>query len=271
MEIIFVGWILALIGTLLTGYILLLVIAALGKHRRCIGVRRIRQLLWICPKRINEAPILDIFFIIIFEILFGVEMVLGVYSLVVCEVEEIGQKGAWCGNNMFIYAFVSCVYIAVLSNYIVRKNGTTTCSKKISINQVRMRGSVKIGGGGLFRPLLKGMILLSTVVFFLFIKSFFMTVNNRQGMVKFILISSVLVLFIVWMVLIVSGKVKKLIVKEDELIYKNWYGKQFCCFTDEIQKVELVGCNIILWMNEREIFAKFNNFTEGFEKILEDD
>ncbi len=201
----------------------------------------------------------------------GTGVTLGVYSLVICEVEEIEQKGAWCGNNMFIYAFVSCVYIAVLSNYIVRKHGITTCSKKISIKQVRMRGSVKIGGGGLFRPLFKGMILLSTIVLFLFIKSFFLPVNNRQGTTKFILVSSAIVLFIIWMILMVSSKVKKLVVKEDELIYRNWYGKQFCCFIDEIQKVEIVGCNIILWMNEREIFAKFNNFTEGFEKILEDE
>lgn len=271
METIFAGWILALIGTLLTGYILLLVIAALGKHRKCIGIRRIKKLLWICPKGISEAPISDIFFVIIFEILFGAEIMLAVYSLVVCRIEEIGEKGAWCGNNMFIYAFVSCVYITVLSNYIIRKYETTTCSKKISVKLIRLEGSVKIGGGGLFRSLLKGMILLTTVVLLLFIKSFFVTVNNGQGMVGLILISSALVLFIVWMVLMVSGKVKELVVKADELIYKNWYGKEFCCFIDEIQKVELVGCNIILWRNEREIFAKFNNFTDGFEKILEDD
>ncbi len=271
MEIIFVGWILALTGTLLTGFILLLVIAALGKHRKCVRLGSLRRLLWICPNRMNEAPILDIFMIIIFEILFGVEMVLGVYSLVTCEVEEIEYRGIWCGNIMFIYAFICCVYIAVLSNYMVRKRGITTCSKKISIEQVRMKGSIKIGGGGLFRSLFKGMILLSIVVFSLFIKSFFMTVSNKQEMSMFVLISISLILFIIWLVLIVSGKVKKLVIKEDGLIYRNWYGKQFFCLIDEIQKIEMVGCNIILFKNESEIFAKFNNFTEGFEEILEDE
>lgn len=268
---IFVGWILALLGTLLTGVFLLVVVASLRTYRRCARMEKLRWSLWVCPKRINEVPVLDILFIIVFEILFGVEVVLGVYSLVSYEVEEIEQIVALCGNSALMCVFVSYVYTAVLSNYFVRRYGLITCFKKISIEQIRTRGGIKIGGGGLFRTLFKGMILLSTIVLFLFIKSFFMIVKDRQEIAKLILASSVMVLFIIWMILMINGKVKNLAVKGNELIYRNWYGKQFCRFIDEIQKIEIVGCNIILWINEHEIFAKFNNFTEGFEKILEDE
>lgn len=75
----------------------------------------------------------------------------------------------------------------------------------------------------------------------------------------------------IWLILMINCRIKTLTVKEDELIFRNWYGRTICCSINEIQKIEANACAILFWKNKGELFAKFNAYTEGFETILEDD
>lgn len=80
------GWILAFAGMMVSGGILFLTIAKNMEWKKCYEMGRLRWLLWICPKRMKKLPILDIFSLIIFEVLFTGEMIVTLYSYVLLDI-----------------------------------------------------------------------------------------------------------------------------------------------------------------------------------------
>ena len=270
MEHIIDGWTLAFAGMMVSGGILLLIIARNVEWKKCYEMGRLRWLLWICPKRMKKLPILDVFPLIIFEVLFAGEMIAALYSYIIPDIYSIDSWGYFWGVFMQMYTFVNVIYMTIWALYVTRKYNISSLPKKINMKQIENIKSAKIGGGGLFRPLAKGMLVLSILIFLNYIKQIFVAIMSEQAVLNFLPKTSIMLIVIVWLVLVINCRIKTLAAKEDELIFRNWYGRKICCPINEIQKIEANACAILLWKNKDELFAKFNTYTEGFETILED-
>ena len=269
-ELIMDGWTMAVASTMLSGSILLLIIARNVENQRCYEMGRLRWMLWICPKTINRFSLLDILFSIAFEILFMGEVILALYLYITSGIYATDWGGYFCGMVMYLYTFVSIIYIVIFTFYGSRKNETVIHSRKFNTGQIENMTKIKIGGGGLFKQLLKGILVFSILIFVNYLKKFFWAIMNGQGAIRILPIMIITFIFIIWLILITNGRVKAMVVDKKEVVYINWYGKKTRCAINEIQKIEKHPCYIFLWKNS-ELFAKFNSYTEGIEKILEED
>ena len=54
------------------------------------------------------------------------------------------------------------------------------------MKQIENMKSAKIGGGGLFRPLAKGMLVFSILIFLNYIKQIFVAIMNEQSVLNFL-------------------------------------------------------------------------------------
>lgn len=270
-ELIMDGWIMAVASTMLSGSILLLIIARNVENQRCHEMGRLRWMLWICPKTINRFSMLDILFSIVFEILFMAEVILALYLYITSGIYATDGGGYFCGMVMFLYTFVSIIYMVICAFYGSQKNETVIRSRKFNTGQIENMKKIKIGGGGLFKQLLKGILVFSIVITANYLKKFFLVIMNGQRAINILPIMSITFIFIVWIILIINGIVKTMVIDKKEVVYTNWYGKKTRCAINEIQKIEKHPCYIFLWENRSELFAKFNSYTEGIEKILEED
>ena len=171
---------------------------------------------------------------------------------------------------MQMHTLVNVIYMTIWALYVTRTYNISSLPKKINMKKIESIKSAKAGGGGLFGPLAKGMLVLSILIFLNYIKQIFVAIMHQQSVINFLPKTSIMLIFITWLVLVINCRIKTLTVKEDELIFRNWYGRKICCPINEIQKIEANACAILLWKNKDGLFAKFNTYTEGFETILED-
>ena len=270
-ESIMDGWTMAVASTMLSGSILLLIIARKTEDQRCYEMGRLRWMLWIYPKAINRFSLLDILFSIVFEILFAGEVILPLYLYTISNIYDIDFGGYFCGMVMFLYTLVSIIYMVIYAFYGSRKNEMVIRSRKFNTEQIENMKKIKIGGGGLFKQLLKGILVFSIVIFANYLNKFFLVITNGERIINILPIMIITFIFIIWIILIINGRVKTMVIDKKEVVYTNWYGKKTRCAINEIQKIEKHPCYIFLWKNRSELFAKFNSYTEGIEKILEED
>lgn len=271
MELIIDGWIIAMAGTVLNGSILLLIIARVIQDQRCHNMGKVRQLLWLYPQAMGSFRILDILIGLIFEVLFMGEIILAFCLLIASDVYTSDLAGYFCGMFMILYTFADVIYLVLYCIRVNQKYETAVYSKKLNLRKIKEKQVIKAAGGGLFAPLFKGMLIFSILILANYVKSVFVTIGNNGAIISLILKSAFNLVFIIWLVLMINGRIKALVVNEKEIIYISWYGKKAVCPINEIQKIEVYACYIFLWRSNGEIFAKFNCYTKGFDSILEQD
>ena len=64
------------------------------------------------------------------------------------------------------------------------------------------------------------------------------------------------------------GKLKYLVIKENQLQYKSALGVRKECRWEAVDMVNVVGLNINIWLSPKERFARINKYAEG-AKVLE--
>lgn len=80
-------------------------------------------------------------------------------------------------------------------------------------------------------------------------------------------------LFLLWLLLIKNGKLKYLVIKEKNLCYKTAFGRWKECSWKEVDKVNIVGLNINIWLSPHKKFVGMNKYirdVEIIEKIYQD-
>ena len=271
MEIIFDGWTTILAATALAGTILTLIILVMEKYKSGHKVdAKFRWLLWVSSEKTKTLSVTNIFLIIIYEILFGIEIITSACALIINDNNEIIELSSWCGIAMYLYVLFLVIYIIISSNKYKNRIKVVMKVFEKGVFQ-RMHESIKVGGGGAMKPMLNGMLLLSALLLFLRIKQVYIKLSNGEIKLSFFVSIVIILAIMLWIVLIKSEKLQSMTIDKGELRYRNWYGKLDHCAIDEIRRIEENGAYIFFFRSEKEIFAKFNVFTKGLDRLLEDD
>lgn len=269
MEMMIDGWTMMLATTALAGTILTLIVSVSGKYNNAHNINtKFLWLLWAVPKEIKMFTLSDIFLIIVYEILFGAEIVLSGYSLITNDINEIENMSSWCGMMIFIYIVILSIYVILLSYNAKRKNKIKTIVKVFN-KEVLQNGNTKVGGGGALNPLIYEMFLLLALQLLIRIKQIFIMFSDRNMKLVFFISIIIILAIMIWLVLIKSERLHFMTIDKGGLTYRNWHGKLDRCATDKILRIEENGAYIFFFKDEKEIFAKFNILTKGLNELLD--
>ncbi len=264
----FDGWTMMLAATALAGTILTLIVSVSGKYNNTYNINtKVLWLLWAVPKEIKMFTLIDIFLIIVYEILFGAEIILEIYSLITTN-NEMENMSSWCGIVIFIYIVLLSIYVILLSYSAKRKNKIKTIVKVFN-KEVLQNGNTKVGGGGALNPLICEMFLLLALLLLIRIKQIFIMFGSRNMELVFFISIIIILAIMIWLVLIKRERLHFMTIEKGRLTYRNWYGKLDHCAMDKILRIEENGAYIFFFRNEKEVFAKFNIFTKGLGELLD--
>ena len=262
MEMILDGWTLILAATAFAGTFLTLIILGMGKYKSGHKVdAKFRWLLWVSPEETKMFSVTDIFLIIIYEILFGIEIITSICALIINDNNEIIELSSWCGIAMYLYVLLLAIYVIILSNKYKNRIKVVIKVFKKEVFQ-HMHEIIKVGGGGAMKPMLDGMQLLSALLLLLRIKQVCIKLSNGEIKLSFFISIVIILAIMIWIVLIKSEKLQSMAIDKGELIYRNWYGKLDHCAIDEIKRIEETGTYIYFSLKVKKKYLQNSTYSQ---------
>lgn len=215
--------------TAVSGCGLLLIAISTSEFRKTYTLNNmLKWILWVCPQEVNKLAYLDIFLIMVFEIFFGLEIILVIYSMfmIMKSIRSAENIYAQCEMALFLYLIIICVYITLLLFYMV-KRGRIKITHKYLIDLTNKKiEKIKVYGGGIHRALSKGLLLLLILIWCLEIKIFCIELTQKNVEMNLLLWIFITLLFIVWFTLMLKGKIQSMIVDKEKIIYRETYAEK---------------------------------------------
>ena len=132
----------------------------------------------------------------------------------------------------------------------------------------RQGKELRIYGIGAYEPLINWLLLMLICSELILVKYLFIMGGIYTKPYKLLAAFILLPIFAGWLLLIKMGKLKYLVIKENQLQYKSALAVRKECRWEAVDMVNVVGLNINIWLSPKERFARINKYAEG-AKVLE--